>query len=83
MCRLIVRKGDYGDLRQGVPGPHFPVFNQKTMSAYESDGADMFPTYCEGSFVLGPVVKGETSSAHEIDDEYIEPVLLWEQGRNP
>jgi hypothetical protein len=83
VCRLLVRKGDYGDLRQAVPGPHYPVMNQKTMTAYETDESEMFFTGCDGSFVPGPVVMGETSSAHEIADEDIEPVILWEQGRNP
>jgi hypothetical protein len=82
VCRLLVRQGNYGGQREAVPGPHYPLMNQKTMTAHEADGSDMFSTYCVGSRVPGPVVMGDTSSAHEIADEDIGPVVLWEQGQD-
>lgn len=80
VCRLLVRRDDYGNLRQAVPGSHYPVLDQKTMAAYPASDSEMFPTYCNGSFVVGPVVTVEMSSDHEIDDDG-EPVVLWEQGQ--
>jgi hypothetical protein len=41
----------------------------------------MFPTYCNGSYVLGPVLTVELSSDYEIKDDN-EPVVLWEQGQS-
>ncbi len=79
VCRLLVRSDGGGDLRQAVPGPHYPVLDQRTMAAYPASDSEMFPTYCNGSYVLGPVVTVELSSDHEIGD--IGPVMLWEQGQ--
>jgi hypothetical protein len=50
------------------------------MAAYPASDREMFPTYCNGSYVPGPVVKVEMSSDHEIEDD--EPVVLWEQGQS-
>lgn len=79
VCRLVVRRDDCRGLREAIPGPHFPVLNQRTMTAYEGGDNGMFSICCNGSYLPGPVVKMELSSTHEIDDG--EPVVLWEQGQ--
>jgi hypothetical protein len=80
VCRLVVHRDDYGDLRVAPPGPHFPVLNQQTMTAYPGGDQEMFPMCCDGSFIPGPVVTMELSSGHEIEDDG-EVTILWEQGQ--
>jgi hypothetical protein len=80
VCRLLVRTEECSHLRTAVPGPHYPVLDQRTMAAYPASDSEIFPTYCNGSYVAGPVVTVEMSSDHEIEDDG-DPVVLWEQGQ--
>lgn len=79
VCGLPVRR-DCGNLREAPPGPHFPVLDQRTMTAFPGGGDEMFPTCCGGSYLLGSVVMMELASDHEIEGD--EPVMLWEQGQS-
>ena len=80
VCKQVVRRDDCRGLREAIPGPHYPVLDQRTMSAYPASDTELFPMYCNGSLVPGPVVTMELSSAHEIEDD--SPVVLWEQGQS-
>ncbi len=78
VCRLVVRR-DCGNLCVAPPGPHYPVFDQRTMCAFPASDSEIFPTYCNGSYVSGPVVTVELSSDHQIEVDG--PITLWEQGQ--
>jgi len=67
VCGLTVRPGNYGDQKQAIPGPHWPVTNEDTFMAYQSDywGDADFSTFCQGSDKPGPVVNCELLSPPE------------------
>jgi hypothetical protein len=61
VCGLFVRPGDYGNQRHAVPGWHWPILNEDTLTAEESD-CDCSMTLCEGSQEIGVVYSMEVTT---------------------
>lgn len=60
-CGLFVRPGNYGSLRRAVPGWHWPILNEDTLTAEEAT-EDCSMTLCEGSMTPGPVYTMEVTN---------------------